>query len=632
MLGPGVRSALSFLSRPASSPCGRSRGTEGSARTLRWSPSQPHTFVAPSTTMCSLPSTGREPFCQATGTQCSRSPIWPSGVPAAPEGESDPIEQVRQQAALALGTQIKDYRDTTTDSRQAVPDEGELTFLPSVPGITFNPDRRVFRWLEDVHCEELRLKAAAELDGTTARGRLSVYLGSILLAEVEMAIKVDSQFRALGTKPESAQVDHARPYRRIFASYSHRDVEIVRQFEGFARSFGDRYLRDVVDLRAGEHWGPGLLRLIEEADVFQLFWSTNSMSSEFVQREWEHALSLSRTAFVRPTYWEEPLPETPDHSLPPEALRRLHFHRLAVAVPPQSARELNGAGKASPGEEIEGASDGGGASEVRVGATAQRVHGGTLPYMAPEARGVRVGPTSRSEPSEIGVEKPNHAERSQLPSESFRPAPPAARHRRNSALALGMLMGVLAVALAPSYIIIQKQNEQLLRNNDAAEQASAKYEKRIEELKRTMADPAGKDRLKEALTELHLAMRERDEIKDELAMLRERAMTRDLMNNTARDPMVERAAPDAAPASRSTEAAVATIKELIETAKEERKNLTGAARVRQELQIADLAFIGAAVLRGIRPLPRMSIASSRNPCSTLEKRGRQRPVARRPNC
>ncbi len=98
--------------------------------------------------------------------------------PGAPEGEPDPIEQVRQQAALALGSQIKDYRDTTTDSRQAVPHEGELTFLPSVPGITFNPDRRVLRWLEDVHCEEFRLKAAAELDGMTARGRLSVYFPS----------------------------------------------------------------------------------------------------------------------------------------------------------------------------------------------------------------------------------------------------------------------------------------------------------------------------------------------------------------------------------------------------------------------------------------------------------------------
>jgi len=220
--------------------------------------------------------------------------------PGTPEHEPDPIEQVRHQAAQVLGAQIQDYRDTTSDCRQAVPQEGELTFLPSVPGITFNPERRVFRWLEDVHCEEFRLKADERLDGTTARGRLSVYLGSILVADVELAIKVHRQFQPSAIKPEPAQVDQARPYRRIFASYSHRDVEIVRQFEKFARSVGDRYLRDVVDLRAGEHWDTGLLRLIEEADVFQLFWSTNSMSSKRASNTRRRRKSIATLPQKRP--------------------------------------------------------------------------------------------------------------------------------------------------------------------------------------------------------------------------------------------------------------------------------------------------------------------------------------------
>jgi hypothetical protein len=106
------------------------------------------------------------------------------------------------------------------------------------------------------------------------------------------------------------------------------------------RSLGDRYLRDVVDLRAGEKWEEQLLRLIEEADVFQLFWSTNSMCSPFVRQEWEHALVLDRSNFIRPTYWEIPMPESSDPPLPPEALRRLHFHWLACdtfAIPAATA-------------------------------------------------------------------------------------------------------------------------------------------------------------------------------------------------------------------------------------------------------------------------------------------------------
>jgi serine/threonine protein kinase len=250
--------------------------------------------------------------------------------PDAPEVEPDPIEVVRTQARQFLGSESGKFRESSVDARQPIPRAGEITLLPLVPGIEFNPDRRVFRWCEEVHREEFRLKASEQLNGQVARGRLAAYFGAILLAEVDLAIKVDTAYQALAHSDHSETVT-ARPYRKIFASYSHEDVEIVRQYERFVETLGDRYLRDVRDLRAGEAWDKGLLRLIDEADVFQLFWSTHSMASTFVRREWEYALSLNRESFIRPTYWEEPLPESPDHSLPPEVLRRLHFHQIALA-------------------------------------------------------------------------------------------------------------------------------------------------------------------------------------------------------------------------------------------------------------------------------------------------------------
>ncbi len=70
--------------------------------------------------------------------------------------------------------------------------------------------------------------------------------------------------------------------------------------------------------------------MIREADVFQLFWSRNSMGSTNVRQEWEYALSLHRPNFVRPTYWEFPMPRDPANGLPPPALSALHFQRLAV--------------------------------------------------------------------------------------------------------------------------------------------------------------------------------------------------------------------------------------------------------------------------------------------------------------
>src|SRR5262245_54798627 len=246
----------------------------------------------------------------------------------APPDTPDPIAEVLRQAKDVLGKQAKDFHEVTQDSRAAVPREGEITFVPEVEGVEFNPPRRTFLWEESVHREEFRLRASPELDGKTVRGRLTVFLGTLILADVALSLRVDS--RSQPSTDDPAEQATARPYRKIFASYSHRDADVVRQVEHFCLAMGDQYLRDWTHLRSGEVWNDRLLRLIEEADVFQLFWSRHAMGSAYCKQEWEHALALGRPNFVRPVYWEEPLPTSPDGSLPPEALRRLHFQKLFV--------------------------------------------------------------------------------------------------------------------------------------------------------------------------------------------------------------------------------------------------------------------------------------------------------------
>jgi hypothetical protein len=69
-----------------------------------------------------------------------------------------------------------------------------------------------------------------------------------------------------------------------------------------------------------------LLELIDQADIFQLFWSWNSMKSEYVRREYEHALALGRRGFIHPNYWEVPMPQSSSPPLPPPELAKLHFY------------------------------------------------------------------------------------------------------------------------------------------------------------------------------------------------------------------------------------------------------------------------------------------------------------------
>ncbi|HYO13526.1 MAG TPA: toll/interleukin-1 receptor domain-containing protein, partial [Thermoanaerobaculia bacterium] len=241
-------------------------------------------------------------------------------------GEPSLREQVEAQAAAALGTRLQDYADDSEDASQAVPHEAEITFVPFLPGFRFNPPQATFLFLEPIQKEEFRMQAPPDLDGQTVRGRLSVYWGHILLAEMNLRIRVDSRARTLSPADAGTEREAIRPYRDVFASYSHQDTPIVLEFERYLRALGDRYLIDRDTLRAGQVWDDRLQGMIREADVFQLFWSRNAMQSDFVEKEWRYALALGRGSFVRPVYWEDPLPSLPEKGLPPEELRRLHFH------------------------------------------------------------------------------------------------------------------------------------------------------------------------------------------------------------------------------------------------------------------------------------------------------------------
>jgi serine/threonine protein kinase len=249
----------------------------------------------------------------------------------APADAPDPLEEVERQAEQVLGpSRAREYQSTTQDSSQAVPRDEVISLVPLIEGVEFNPPQREFRWTETVHREEFRLRALAGLHGKTARGRLSVYLGSILLAEVPLSLKVDnSHVEPADVPPEKTS---ARPFRRIFASFASTDKPIVAQFSRFARMMGDEYHSRLTALRAGDSWDDRLRELIDGADVFQLFWSRKAIHSAQVEREWRYALSLNRPHFLRPVYWEDPLPSDPARDLPPEALKRLHFQKLGPPV------------------------------------------------------------------------------------------------------------------------------------------------------------------------------------------------------------------------------------------------------------------------------------------------------------
>ncbi len=240
----------------------------------------------------------------------------------APEHEPHPLVRVQNEAEAILGEDVAQYAPMTKDSRVEIPDHSELSLVPLVPGVEFSPRTRQFKWERGnmVHREEFLFQTAEDRVGQALHGQLSIYLGALIISEIRLSFAVVPVDAPEDVTPPEASTSQG--YRKIFASYAHADTEIVEQMEALAESMGDRFLRDVVDLRSGDIWQQRLLEMINEANIFQLFWSEHSAKSVNVEKEWRHALALNRERFIRPVYWEMPCPQWP------RELSHIHFGRL----------------------------------------------------------------------------------------------------------------------------------------------------------------------------------------------------------------------------------------------------------------------------------------------------------------
>jgi hypothetical protein len=194
----------------------------------------------------------------------------------------------------------------------------ELTLVPRCAGVTFNPERVTFQWVEDLHRAEFRFQVAPELAGSAGNGEIAVYAGPLIVATLTIAMLFDEP----GIPPPTRQEVEvtANLYKQIFVSYSRKDTPVVVACRNAYRALGITVNMDVDSLRSGEVFDESLMRLIDGSDVFQLFWSEHSAESEYVREEWEYALGRSKgPGFIRPVYWERPMVP------PPPELARVHF-------------------------------------------------------------------------------------------------------------------------------------------------------------------------------------------------------------------------------------------------------------------------------------------------------------------
>lgn len=234
--------------------------------------------------------------------------------------------QVGMAAQQALAGRADQFRPANAAQASWLRRGTQLSLVPNIPGFQFNPPEMTVTWEEDVQQQLFRMQAATARPGLAVNGSIQVFTGPLLRADIPISIFV-RQAGMSAQMPQSFASIAVHAYRKVFASYSHKDTAVVESCETAAEVTGDRYLRDVTLLRGGEQWDPRLLQAIGEADLFQLFWSEHAAQSQAVATEWRHALSLQpgRGNFIRPVYWSKQL-----YAIPAE-LQAIHFERLSLA-------------------------------------------------------------------------------------------------------------------------------------------------------------------------------------------------------------------------------------------------------------------------------------------------------------
>lgn len=213
-----------------------------------------------------------------------------------------------------------------------------LTIVPNVLGATFEPSRIDVMVDDSVRELTFQMTVAPDSPIGALDGYIDIFVGPLVIGQVPVGFEVRPAEPAATPVPSAGDqfltVANASIFDKIFISYSRRDSPVVDLCISTYQGLGVEVLVDKLDLRSGDVWRARLESMIREANIFQLYWSSSSAASAEVHHEWRLALALSKTRdrFIRPLYWETPMPT------PPEALNHLHFSRLDLKLLRKAAK------------------------------------------------------------------------------------------------------------------------------------------------------------------------------------------------------------------------------------------------------------------------------------------------------
>lgn len=213
-----------------------------------------------------------------------------------------------------------------TQIQQSTP----ITATLECEGVTVEEPTQTEIWNGSFIRFDFILRLEPNIPRDTLSGRIAFSVHGIEINAIPLHFSVDDQTPDVDTNPLLAAKltsTTASIYQKIFVSYSRKDTTIVENYRLAQLCLGNDIFLDRYNIKPGENWRAALARAIDEADIFQLFWSENSAASRNCRDEWEYALEVrcqgtDCSEFIRPVYWVSPMT---DDMKPPAELKHLNF-------------------------------------------------------------------------------------------------------------------------------------------------------------------------------------------------------------------------------------------------------------------------------------------------------------------
>ncbi len=197
-----------------------------------------------------------------------------------------------------------------------------LTFKLVLNDIILEESVKNLVWLGDPSYVDFEVNIPESYKGDSVVGKVIICIDTVPVGVIKFKMCIEE---GLKSNEEPAETKSIK-YRNAFISYSSDDREEVLKRVSMLPKLGVNYFCDLLTLKPGDRWSNEVYKYIEDSDVFFLFWSSNAKRSEWVQKEWSHALEIkgiddSKLPDIIPIVIEGPPPPEP-----PKELSHLHFN------------------------------------------------------------------------------------------------------------------------------------------------------------------------------------------------------------------------------------------------------------------------------------------------------------------